>query len=256
MEEIIHSWSNHILNGLVENSPQEQKYLSDLIDNSIVEKNKAKENRKYIGGSSLGDKCSRKIQYRFMETKVDSDKEFNAKTLRIFELGHVLEEMKANWIRNAGFDLKTEDKNGNQFGFSVADNKIKGHIDGVICGGPNQFKYPMLWECKSANDKNYKDIVKFGVAKSKPEYASQIAIYQAYMELHENPALFSVINKNTCEIYYEFVPFNKILAQETSDKAVEIIKSTDASEMLPRIALDRNYFICKFCEFNKTCWEK
>ena len=60
----------------------------------------------------------------------------------------------AGWIRNAGFDLRTLDKNGEQFGFSIADDEIKGHIDGVICGGPLDVKYPMLWECKSAMRKS------------------------------------------------------------------------------------------------------
>ena len=75
------------------------------------------------------------------------------------------------------------------------------------------------------------------------------------MELHDNPALFTVINKNTCEIYYEFVPFNQALAQQTSDKAVAIIKATETSEMLPKIAGNRDYFACKYCDFTKTCWE-
>jgi len=72
--------------------------------------------------------------------------------------------------------------------------------------------------------------------------------------LHENPALFTVMNKNTSEIYYELVPFDKALAQKISDKGVQILTATKASEMLPRIAHNRDYFSCKWCEFNSTCW--
>ena len=163
-------------------------------------------------------------------------KEFNAKTLRIFQFGHEIEEMKAEWIKQSGFDLRTVDKQGEQFGFSIADDQIRGHIDGVICAGPVELQYPMLWECKSANDKKFKEFVRVGVTKANQTYAAQIAVYQAYMDLHENPALFTVMNKNTSEIYYELVPFDKALAQKISDKGVQILTATKSSEMLPRIA--------------------
>ena len=70
----------------------------------------------------------------------------------------------------------------------------------------------------------------------------------------DNPCLFTVLNKNTSEIYYEFIPFNKALAQEISDKAVTILEATKANEVLPRIAQSRDYFACKYCEFQDTCW--
>ena len=46
------------------------------------------------------------------------------KLLRIFQFGHVIEDMAHGWIYNAGFDLKSTDKNGEQFGFSIADDWI------------------------------------------------------------------------------------------------------------------------------------
>ena len=83
----------------------------------------------------------------------------------------------------------------------------------------------MLWECKSANEKKFKEFQTKGVAVANPVYAAQVALYQAYMQLTDNPCLFTVLNKNTSEIYYEFIPFNKALAQEISDKAVVNIRS-------------------------------
>ena len=74
------------------------------------------------------------------------------------------------------------------------------------------------------------------------------------MDLTENPALFTVMNKDTSEIYYELIPFDKELAQKTSDRGVEILQATKAGEMLPRIAANSDYFTCKYCEFRKTCW--
>tara|TARA_R100000935_G_C2839593_1_gene170204 strand:- start:2776 stop:3600 length:825 start_codon:yes stop_codon:yes gene_type:complete len=231
-----------------------ENQISDAVDERIVENNKKIPKRNYIGASSIGEECSRKIQYRFMNYPSDPEKEFTAKTLRIFQFGHEIEDYAAKWLRDAEFDLKTEDKSGKQFGFAIADDQIKGHIDGVLVSGPVPMKYPALWENKSANDRKFKEFVKHGVAKTNKVYATQIALYQAYMDLAENDCLFTVVNKNTSEIYYELVPFDKKLAQEASDKAVDILTSIKANDILPRIAQSRDFFLCKFCEYQNSCW--
>jgi len=82
-----------------------------------------------------------------------------------------------------GFDLRTRKSDGEQFGFSVADGRLQGHVDGVIVAGPEGFAYPALWECKCLGNKSWSDLEKKGLAISKPIYAAQVAIYQAYLEL-------------------------------------------------------------------------
>ena len=113
-----------------------------------------------------------------------------------------------------------------------------------------------LWENKSANDRKFKEFVKVGVAKANKVYATQIALYQAYMELEDNPCLFTVVNKNTSEIYYELVPFDKHLAQSASDKAVNILTAIKSGDTLPRIAQSKDFFLCRFCDFQNSCWEQ
>ena len=113
----------------------------------------------------------------------------------------------------------------------------------------------MICEFKSANYKSYNEFVRKGVLKTNETYAAQIALYQSYMNLTDNPALFTVVNKNTCEIYFELVPFNVSLAQKTSDKAVDILNAVKINELLPRIAVNSDYYACKFCEFKESCWE-
>jgi hypothetical protein len=102
------------------------------------------------------------------------------------------------------------------------------------------------------NAKNWRACVKDGVTVSKPVYAAQIAIYQAYMEpsvpgISAAPALFTAINKDTAELHHELVPFDADLAQRMSDRAVRILQATDAGELLPRIAASRDFFECRFC---------
>ena len=191
------------------------KEIEDAVDIAIVAGEKKRTRRKYIGASSIGDECQRKIQYRYLNYPVDPDKEFTARTLRIFQFGHEIEDYTAKWLKDAGFDLRTEKKDGKQFGFSIANDEVKGHIDGVICGGDVDMGYPALWECKSANDSKFKGFVRHGVEKANKTYATQLALYQTYMELTENPALFTVINKNTSEVYYEPVSYTHLRAHET-----------------------------------------
>lgn len=227
------------------------------LDRGIVEKESKREGRKYLGASSLGDPCARKIQYRYMGFKPDTDKSFPAKTLRTFSLGHAVEDLMVMFFRDAGFDLRTsKSMNDEQFGFSIADGEIRGHIDGVICGGPLNLSYPMLWECKSANDKKFKEFVNKGVAVANPVYAAQVALYQTYMELDQNPCVFTVLNKNTSEVYIELVPYNKALAQSVSDKAVLILEASKCGDILPRIAQNEDFHLCRWCDFHKTCWDK
>ena len=104
--------------------------------------------------------------------------------------------------------------------------------------------YPALWETKALGASSWKDTVKKGVAVSKPVYAAQIALYQAYLDL-PNPALFTALNRDTQEIYAELLPFDAALAQRMSDRAVEVVRASHAQEMLPREAAEPTSVVCK-----------
>jgi hypothetical protein len=241
--------------------PKISEKINLLIDRALTLEHSKQTTRDYLGASRLGVSCNRALQFEYTDTSKDEDQNFTGRTLKIFQAGHVFEELIIKWLRQAGIDLINNKPNGDQFGFAVADDKVKGHIDGVIISAPEDlgFAFPMLFECKSLNNKSWKEIEKKGLAIAKPIYAAQIAIYQAYMEseiegICNNPALFAAINKDTAEIHFELIPFDQELAQKMSDKAVMILRATEAHELLPRIANDSSYFECKFCPWQKRCW--
>ena len=241
--------------------PSFAERVSDLVDQALCEEYKAQPERDYLGASRLGEHCSRKLQYEYTHTPKDDD--FSGQALRIFAAGHVFEDLAIRWLRLAGFELFTEKPNGYQFGFSVADGRIRGHVDGIINGAPEALglTFPMLWECKSLNAKSWKDTVKHGVAKSKPVYAAQMATYQAYMEgsvpgISKNPSLFTAINKDTAELHFELVPLDASLAQKVSDRAVTILKAAESGELLPRHTADPEHFECRFCAYRNRCWDQ
>ena len=238
--------------------------INHQVDEALQIAEQAQKSRDYLGASRLGVSCERALQFEYAHAPKDEGRGFSGKLLRIFAAGHLFEDLAIRWLRMAGFELfttKGNRPNGEQFGFEAAGGQIQGHVDGIVIGGPEGITmgYPALWECKSMNNKSWKDTVKRGVAISKPVYAAQIATYQAYMEsqvsgISANPALFTTINKDTAELYHELVPFDAALAQKMSDRAVRIIKTTEAHELLPRISRESTHFECKMCSYQDRCW--
>jgi hypothetical protein len=193
----------------------------------------------------------------------DESSGFSGQILRIFAAGHLFEELAVRWLRLAGFELLTEDAKGEQFGFKALGGRIAGHVDGIIQAAPLKLgmSFPALWEAKSMNNRSWKETVKKGVVLSKPLYAAQVALYQAYMEpvfsgVSQNPCLFTAVNKDTSEIYHELIPFDGALAQRMSDKAVNIIKATESKELLPRSFSSKEWFECKTCPYQQKCWSE
>lgn len=228
--------------------------LTALVDLGMQRTRATQPRRAYLGASRLGASCERALQYEYADAPVDTGREIGGRMLRIFERGHVIEDCMAGWLLEAGFELRTRRDDGEQFGFAAADGRLQGHIDGVIVGGPEGFAYPALWECKALSHKSWNDLEKKGLATSKPIYAAQVALYQAYLELHEHPALFTAVNADTMEIYAELVPFDAALAQRMSDRAVKVIKATEAGELLPRAFHDPTHFECRMCAWQDRCW--
>ena len=235
--------------------------FTQVIDQALDAERARQTPRQYLGASRLGVSCERALQFEYAGAPVDPGRGLSGRTLRIFEVGHVLEDLAIRWLRLTGFELHTRKKDGGQFGFSVAGGRIRGHVDGIFSDGPADLglSFPMLFECKTMNDKNWKACVKSGVAISKPVYAAQVAIYQAYMEssipgISDHPALFAAINKDTQELWFELVPFDGGLAQRMSDRAVRVIQATEAGEQLPRIATEPGYYECKYCAWAHRCW--
>lgn len=224
-----------------------------LIDAAIDQVTEAP--RSYLGGSTIGETCLRRLQYDYTGAAQDEGAGFNARTRRIFYRGHQGEEWMVKWIRGAGFELRTHDRNRKQFGFEDCDGRFKGHIDGVITSGPDGFKYPALWENKVLGAKGFAQLQRHGIAKAYPKYAAQVATYQAYMQLAEHPAFFTALNADTMEIHLELVPFNHALAQDSADKAARVLSATDHGETLERATDDPDGFVCKFCPYRGTCWK-
>jgi hypothetical protein len=227
--------------------------INRLIDVALEAEREGQRPRDYLGASRIGEPCARRLVYEVRRTPPDPGKDFEGRTLRIFAAGHVFEDLAIRWLRQAGFELRTQTAAGGQFGFETAGGRVRGHVDGVIVGGPDVgVAWPALWEHKALKASSWSDTARKGVQLSKPVYFGQMQIYMAYMGL--GSALFTALNKDTCEIHHELVPFDPAAAQTLSDKAVDVLRAADAGDLLPRIATNPDFFLCRFCPFSTRCW--
>ena len=229
--------------------------INSRIDAALVAERADQKPRDYLGASRIGEPCARRLVYEVTRTPPDPGREIAGRALRIFAAGHVFEDLAIRWLRRAGFDLRTQARDGGQFGFETAGGRIRGHVDGVIVAGPEVgLAWPVLWEHKALKASSWSETVKKGVRLSKPVYYGQLQLYMAYMGLEQ--ALFTALNKDSCELYHEQVAFDASEAQALSDKAVDVLRAADAGELLPRIATRPDFHLCRFCPFSARCWRE
>jgi hypothetical protein len=202
--------------------------------------------RPYLGASIIGSECARKVQFDWWCTPTHS-----ARTREIFDRGHYFEERSRQLLSRAGFLFETD---AAKLKFSAVNGLLRGHADGLITEGPSpEITYPCLWEHKAVNAKNWRALERDGLEKTFPQYAAQVAIYQAYLDV-TNPALFTALNADTCERLHIVVQFDAERAQAWSDRAVSIIEATRAGELLPRFTDDADNWRCKMCSHRQRCW--
>jgi hypothetical protein len=96
-------------------------------------------------------------------------------------------------------------------------------------------------------------VVSRGVRAARPIYFAQVQLYMAYMQLPV--ALFTATNRDSLALYHEVVPFDPAQAQALSDKAVTVIRAAEAGELLPRIANEADFHLCRRCDFARRCWD-
>ncbi len=231
--------------------------FTKTIDEGLFKEREKRKKRNYIGASGLGKACNRAIQLDFLSSE---EKILKGSSLRVFERGNLGEKLVANFLRKGGFKIATCNKKRHQFEFSQLNGRFKGHIDGIIRQAPKKFKVltgfqtPALWENKVLMQKYFKQLVKKGLKAFSEEYYGQMQIYMAYFNLYHNPGMFTALNPNEMTLYCELVQYDPITAQNLSDKAVFILKSTINKEPMGKISNKKNW-ACNMCSWSERCFE-
>lgn len=203
--------------------------------------------RGYLGASSIGHECMRAIQFDWM---CDQQHPLQAKDR--FERGHFFERLSRDHFARAGFQFADLDK----LAFIALEGMLRGHADGIFLSGPPTVgvAFPCLFEHKCLNNKGYKEIEREGLRKARPQYAVQVALYQHFLGVDTNPAIFTVLNADSCERLHILVPYDPEFTRTWIERAEVVIAATRAGELLPRFTTDPNHFKCRWCGHSKRCW--
>lgn len=231
-----------------------------LVDAGNHARNSLEKKRLYLGVSFIGHWCPRHVQYQYMaQLGLVDGRDFEARTLRIFQRGHVFEDVVAGWLRDAGFILDAVDpETGKQFEVSLCNGTLVGHADGIVTGIRNPLKSPVnipaLWEHKALGNKGFNTVKKNGIMKERPEYFRQMQCYMRGLNL--NCGLFTATNMDTMELYHESVDFNSFEADAMELRAERVKTCVDSGSLMERGTDQPDFFKCKWCDFEQRCWKE
>jgi hypothetical protein len=198
--------------------------------------------RPHLGGSLIAHPCERYLVYSFRWAYMSK---IESKLNRIFRLGDAIEDIIIKDLKRAGIT-----HGGSQTRVSGYRGHAGGSVDGIVEEVPEYPDETLLFEAKSMNHNNFLDVKRKGVKVSKPIYYGQMQIYMGKLDLDK--AMFVSLDKNTSDLYIEFVHFDEYEYEHLIDREEDIIEAKHINEF-PRISNNPSWFNCKFCDAKEVC---
>ena len=228
--------------------------ITNRIANALTRDEKIKEQEniehpRQVDRMSASGRCYRERWFTFRGFEMDERGGFasNPKLLRIFRLGHVIEDEVVQLLEDTGFTVKDQQ-------LELGSGQWLGHIDGLIDMSRDAVPDWCLLEIKSANAARFELLCELGsYAAWNAGYADQI---QAYLH-HLNgisDAIIVVYNKNTSELYTERILYDIDAAQLLEKNNALVIAEGNVPPQRPPEAKTQYGQFCKWCDFQQTCW--
>lgn len=268
--------------------------LIRLLDKVILEEHENEPPRNYLGASSIGDECSRKLWYKYKGHKEN----FDVETIRRFADGHRTEEVILGWLRHCkGIELYTtrdlvngsenNEANGNpkepkavrgiqlfgetddggclrfekprrkvQIGFTLFEGRFAGHYDAIGRGFPQAPKTWHIVEIKCVNEKSFKELEKLKAQNEK----TAIELWKP--EYADQVQIYMHMEKLTRSIHIVSTPGARNLisvrSEYNKDRAEVLLMKAkriiDSKVPLEKIG-GKDFWKCKMCSFRKICHE-
>ncbi len=219
--------------------------IVDRIYDSYRKRGESEKKRQYLGASSIGEECERRLWFGFRHA---TEATFPGRIFRLFETGDLEEIRMVKDLRSIGCKVHEVESYGNQFEVNAIGGHFSGHMDGCGLGIPGAEKTWHVLEFKTHNDKSYKLLLKQGVRQSKPKHFAQMQIYMHLTGMKR--ALYLSANKNDDSLYAERIEYDESFCLALIEKAKRIIFSS-----CPPIRIsDRpDFYGCNFCEAKELC---
>lgn len=202
--------------------------------------------RPHMGASIIGHDCERHVWNTF---RWAATPKFPGRVLRLFDTGKREEARLVEELRGIGVTVWEKDpETDQQFSVSACNGHFGGSLDGVAQGLPEAPKTPAVLEFKTHSHKSFTDLIERKVRLSKPQHFDQMTVYMGLMDLDR--ALYMAVNKDTDDLYTEWVHFDKARFDQLLEKAERLIAATEPP---PRISADPAHWQCKYCTFHAVC---
>jgi hypothetical protein len=207
---------------------------------------KTDEPRPHLGASEIGRPCDRALWYGF---RWATRRTFPGRIKRLFDTGFREEVRFLEELKGIGVEIYDRDPVTKlQHRFEAIDGHFGGSCDGIGRGFPEAPKTWAVTEFKTHSAKSFTELVRDGVEKSKPEHYAQMQVYMGLAELDR--ALYLAVNKDTDELYTQWVHFDKAAFEASMARAEKIIR---ADEPPPGVSTDPAWWQCKFCDHQTLC---
>ncbi len=211
------------------------------IDEALEAQAKLEPSRTYLGMSTIGEPCERKIWYglRFK-------RDIEARGIRCIQDGHTGELLMAERLRLVGYNVFDQ-----QIQFTDYDGKFIGHPDGKIVLN----KKTHIWEHKQVNEKKFKEFQKLkeqdpytALEKWDEIYYAQAQLYMRYSGLERH--YLTVATPGGRDYDDTRTRYSDRKAESLRDKARRII---EAETEPARLSDNPSFFKCKMCEHRSRC---
>ncbi len=240
-------------------SQLQRMVTQDLAETSV--RDYAEDQRTHLGASIMGKPCKRQAWGVFRWLKHEHH---SGRMHRLFKRGHREEPHLAERLRAIGFEIFEHDPaTGKQFRIVGSKGHYGGSGDGMGYAPPHYgIEGAGVIEYKTHNEKSFAklagkiqtkvpDIVRVnpeGVKKAKPEHYAQMCQYGKAYQLRWG--LYVALNKETDEIYFEWVELDWVYADRIYRDADNIVFSQVPP---PKIAETAAFFDCKYCVQTGIC---
>jgi hypothetical protein len=233
----------------------EQDPTLAAIDSAMQRAASLEQPRGYLGASSIGQPCSRRLWYSFRWATSET---FDAATLYRFDDGHRTETVLANRLRMVpGVELHTiEPTSGQQFAVVAVGGHFRGHMDGAIRGLLQAPKTWHVWEAKAVGDDKLAKLRKLKAERGEKAalaawddvYHAQAQVYMHYTGMTRH--YLTVASPGGRVTDSVRTDYDRTVADGLEHKALRIVESPTP---LAGISQDPAWYQCKMCPAANLC---